>query len=113
MAMGDRVRIGLGTVMFKTVGDMVLVYEPDLGPDGQPQIDRNGCCRMKRAGGIKGGSTGSISGGSVRCHRTDLVEANAPESLVVIGKDFVDMFPVFLDTYQRVGWFPVDHIQQF
>lgn len=114
MAIGDRVRIDLNSVLFQTVGNNVIVYAPVLGPNGQPEFDKNNCVKLKRMGGVKPGSQGVIAGPPLRVHRSELLEASAQRSeQVVYGNDYVDIFPVMLDTYQQVGWFPIDHIKQF
>ncbi len=113
MAVGDRVRIDVGTVLFKTVGDFIVVYAPVLGPDQLPVMDKTGCVKLQRQGGVKSGSTGVIAGSALRCHRSELVESTSQEALTNLGNDFVDVFPVMLDHYQKIGWFPLDHVKQF
>lgn len=113
MALGDRVRIDHGTILYKTVGDNIVVYGPVLGPDNLPVLDKNHCAKLKVMGGVKSGTTGTIAGPSLRVFRSELAEAKQDHGLVNVGNDFVDMFPVMLDHYQQVGWFPLDHVKQY
>ncbi len=113
MAVGDKVRIDSGTVMFKTVGENIVVYAPVLGENGVPELDKHGCAKLKRMGGVKSGSVGIIAGGALKVHRGDLIEANTPEAMAAFGNDFVSVYPVDLEYYQQIGWFPIDHIKQF
>jgi len=107
MAQGDRVKIGNGVIWDDSV--TVSVYQPRWQPDGSLTVDHFGAAQIVRLGGVKGGTTGIIAGGSIKVHRTQLFgEENVP---TMGGLDFVHLFPIQLDHYMQVGWLPTNHIR--
>lgn len=109
MAVGDRVIIGDGTTWNSSV--TVRCYEPIVDSAGNLDLDTYGAAKIIKLGGVKGGTTGVMLGQPVRIHRLQLVgEENIPN---IGGIDFVNLFPVQFDYYQRVGWVPSHHIKIF
>ena len=109
---GDRVQITSG--MLHTQADEVLpVYGPTKLGNGQLKESYDGSFEFQRLGGVKAGTTGVIQGPPLKIHRTQLLHLqNTPATAALGGtNDFVNMFPVFLEHYQQVGWFPSDHIR--
>lgn len=107
MAVGDRVVVGNGSIWDNSV--TVSAYEPLWDPAGDLRLDHFGAATIQRLGGVKGGTTGTIAGPSIRVHRTQLFgEENVP---TMGGLDLVHLFPVQLDQYMRLGWFPANHIR--
>jgi hypothetical protein len=107
MAIGDRIRIGNGSIWDDSV--TVPVYSPRWEANGTLNIDHFGACATIRLGGVKGGTTGTINGPPIRVHRTQLLEdkTTAP----IGGVDLIDLFPIQLDHYMQVGWIPVHHLR--
>ncbi len=109
---GDRVQIT--SAMLHTQADEVLpVYGPAKLQNGQLKESYDGSYEFQRLGGVKAGTTGVIQGPPLKIHRTQLAHLQQVQSTVALGgtNDYVNMFPVMLDYYQQVGWFPVDHIK--
>ncbi len=109
---GDRVVIQ-SALMLNTADEVLPVYGPAKLPTGQLKESYDGSYEFQRLGGVKSGSTGTIQGNPLKIHRTQLMHLqNAPATAALGGtNDYVNMFPVFLDHYQQMGWFPVDHIR--
>jgi len=114
MAQGDRVVIGTGYVWEsknqegKT--EHVMVYEPLWKNDGSPQVTPDGSVMVEKQGGVIAGSTGTIKGNTINVHRSYLHDT--PISAGSLGgNDTVQLVPVFLDHYQKLGWFPVDNVR--
>jgi len=111
--LGDRVMI-TAAQMHTTLGEVLPVYAPATGPDNLLKENYDGTFDFVRKGGVKAGTTGSIHGAPMKIHRSQLLHLqNIQETASALGgtHDFVNMFPVFLDFYQQVGWFPVDHVK--
>lgn len=109
---GDRVQITSG--MLHIQSDEVLpVYAPTKLGNGQLKESYDGSCEFQRLGGVKAGTTGVIQGAPLKIHKTQLLHLQNAPAIASLGgtNDFVNMFPVFLDYYQQVGWFPSDHIK--
>jgi len=111
MAKGDRVVVGNG-YSWKEDGSSVMTYMLKLDHQNQMILNPDGSVVVAPAGGVKVGSLGIIEGPVINVHRSYLHNANdyAPS---YGGKDFVQMVPVMLERYQRVGYFPVDNIRFF
>jgi hypothetical protein len=109
---GDRVVIS-SALMLHTADEILPVYGPAKASNGQLKESYDGSFEFQRLGGVKTGSTGTIQGTPLKIHRTQLLHLqNVPPTAALGGtNDFVNMFPVFLDHYQQVGWFPSDHIR--
>lgn len=106
---GDRVQI-VSSMMHIADGEIIHVYAPVANPDGSLQVTFDGFNVVKSAGGVKAGSTGVIQGGGIKVHRAQLHHMQG-QSTAISGNEFIMVFPVFLDTYQQVGWFPSDHLK--
>lgn len=109
---GDRVQITSG--MLHIQSDEVLpVYGPTKLGNGQLKESYDGSYEFQRLGGVKAGTTGVIQGAPLKIHRSQLLHLQNAAALASLGgtNDFVNMFPIFLDYYQQVGWFPSDHIK--
>jgi len=110
---GDRVKIVFGfNLDNQGEGQVLPVYEPIWNPDGSLSMNSDGSANVKRVGGVKSGCTGTVEGGSINVHRTQVLHL-AKESSMVLGgtRDFVEVFPIWLDHYQQRGWFPADHVR--
>lgn len=109
---GDRVTIS--SAVLHTQADEVLpVYSPAKLGNGQLKESYDGSYEFAKMGGVKAGTTGTIQGPPLKIHRTQLMHLqNTPATAALGGtNDFVSMFPIFLDYYQQIGWFPSDHIR--
>lgn len=107
MAQGDRVKIGDGSVWDDSI--VVSVYQPRFDEKKQLIFDHYGAVQVQRLGGVKGGTTGTIHGGAIRVHRTQLF--GEPHVPTIGGLDLVNMFPIQLDHYMQVGWIPAHHLR--
>jgi len=111
MSKGDRVIVGDGYT-WKENGTSVMVYMPKLDEHKQHVITPDGSTVVAAVGGVKIGSLGVIDGPVINVHRSYL--HNASEYTPTYGgKDFIQMIPVFLEKYQKIGYFPVDNIRIF
>jgi hypothetical protein len=106
---GDRVQIA-SSYMFGSADEILHVYSPVLNADGTPQVTFDGMVAVKSVGGVKAGSTGTIQGDPIKVNRLQLHHLNGTGTSIS-GNEYVNLLPVFLDAYQQVGWFPVDHIK--
>jgi len=106
---GDRIRVTNGTIYEDREGALVFVYEVTLDKEGRPILAHDGTVSISSQGGVKNGSTGVINGYPEKVHRTQLMDAE--QSIGLGGNDFIQMVPVFLDTYQKLGWFPTENIR--
>lgn len=111
MAKGDRVTVGDG-YNWKEDGTSVMVYMPKLDEHGRNIITPDGGTVVAAVGGVKVGSTGVIDGPVINVHRSYL-HNSTDYTPSYGGKDFVQMIPVFLEKYQRIGYFPVDNVRIF
>lgn len=116
MAMGDRVVVGTGYVWEAKnqngEKELVMVYAPMLKENNQLQVTPDGGVVVERQGGVVAGSTGTIKGDPINVHRSYLHnQRDYPAGIG--GTDFIQMVPVFLDYYQKLGWFPVDNVRIF
>lgn len=109
---GDRVQI-TSAVIHLQADEILPVYGPTKLQNGQLKESYDGSYEFQRLGGVKTGTTGVIQGPPLKIHRTQLLHLQNTPSTAALGgtNDFVNMFPVFLDYYQQVGWFPSDHIK--
>ena len=105
---GDRVKIGMGSVEISA--ENVPVYDLLSDAGGKVIFDAAGAATPKVIGGVKGGSTGEIVGQAVRVMKASLVGGRDGAAM---GMEYIQIYPVRLDYYQKVGWFPQDfvHIQ--
>jgi hypothetical protein len=110
---GDRVRITSRTgtmVEAENTSEMVFVYAPKIDPVTKQFMKANdGSVIVESLGGVNVGSTGTIQGNPIMVHKTQLKDF---EGVVGLGNnDVVPLYPVFLDKYQRDGWFPGHHVK--
>lgn len=105
---GDRVKIVSSTI-FETVDETLPVYVPIVGNDGRLQTTYDGLVVVKHVGGVKAGSTGVIYGDPIRVNKLQMLHMQSNN--ISNGNEFIILLPIFLDTYQQVGWFPVDHVK--
>lgn len=113
MAVNQRIMakpVGSGTAFMSFKEDeMVLVYKPMLNESGGMVIDTTGGAIVQRAGGVKAGSRGTVTGPSIKVPRRCLIEyANVPPAM---GVDLVDLYPVQFDAYSGIGFLPGDAIK--
>ena len=106
---GDRVKI-VSSAMFDSTGEVLHVYAPVTNQDGTPQVTFDGMVVVKSVGGVKSGSTGIIQGDPIRVNRLQMHHLQG-NGAALSGNEYINLLPVFLDTYQQIGWFPVDHIK--
>ena len=107
MARGDRVRIGASGAFTEQEQEFTFVYKPRMDPDNPQNLLLAGdqTVLVESQGGVKTGSTGTIHGEPLVTHVSELKENNGVPS--VGTNDTILIFPIFLDHYQQVGWFPV------
>jgi hypothetical protein len=113
MAKGDRVRIDATTGIFSENGgqELVYVYEPRIDPNtGKPLMNpSDGTCLIECKGGITKGSFGFIEGETLKISKMSLKDYNGVPG--IHGTDTTILIPVFLERYQRRGWFPADNVR--
>ena len=108
---GDRVRIGTVGVFKEVGGARVFVYSPRRDPDrpGHYLQAGDGTVIIESQGGVKAGESGTIDGQPIKVSRSQLKDYNG---LAGLGSDdSVLVYPIFLDHYQQLGWFPVDNVK--
>jgi hypothetical protein len=88
----------------------VMAYSPLIDQNGQPQLTPDKSTIVENAGGVAIGSTGKIVGPQIDVHKSYLHNAQTYAASLG-GSDKVQLVPVMIDTYQRVGWFPIDNIR--
>jgi hypothetical protein len=105
MAQGDRVMIVDGSGVISSTDSMVLAFQPRRDPQGEMVWDRTGTiASVQRVGGVKARSTGTIAGPAIRVRKEEVVTEEYTAGFG--GQDLLELYPVFLDTYQQIGWFP-------
>jgi hypothetical protein len=107
MAVGDNVIIGAGSVRSNYSGN-VPVYDLKRQENGDIYFAPNGIAYADVKGGVTGGCTGKIHGNPVKVFTTTLAGEKTGSSFGAL--DTVLLYPVFLNKYQKVGWFPSDHM---
>ena len=89
--------------------DMIIVYRPKTDSSGGLIVDNFGSVSFERAGGVKSGSTGAITGASMKANRNQFIEyKDLPPAL---GIDLIHVYPVQLEQYQGIGWFIGDSLK--
>ena len=106
--LGDRVRIGAVGTFKEEAGSVICVYRPVTNGQGDFIQAGGNTVLVEMVGGVTAGSSGTINGAAIRVHKTQL---KTHEGVPGLGNDTILMFPVFLDTYQQVGWFPNDDMK--
>ncbi len=108
--LGDRVKIGTSGAFQESAQDMFHVYLPRRESIGGAFLQAaDGTVMVESVGGVKTGTTGTICGEAIRVHRATLKNAHGVPGLG--ASDFVLMYPIQLDQYQQVGWFPADDLR--
>jgi hypothetical protein len=107
--LGDRVRIGATGTFKEEAGTTICTYRPKLDGNGNYILAGDGTVLIEMVGGVTAGSSGTISGPAIKVNRTELKSYNGVPGLGVT--DTVLVFPVMLDKYQQVGWFPNDDMK--
>ena len=103
---GDRVMIGMGSINVSS--EMVMAYDLRKNPDGTSMLDFKGAVTLTRVGGIKGGSTGVIIDHPQKVAKSQLQSHDATSSIG--GDDYISIYRVMVDQYQKEAWLPQDHI---
>lgn len=106
---GDRVQI-VSSMLHISPEEVLHVYAPVKNSDGTPTVTYDGFNVVKSVGGVRAGSTGVITGEGMRVHRLSLLHLQG-QGTPLSSNETVMVFPVFLDAYQQVGWFPADHLK--
>ena len=107
---GDRVRVVSSSHIHEdNSNSLVYVYGVKLDQEGRPIHNHDGTVQIESLGGVANNSTGVVVGHPEKVHRSQLKEQESPVGLG--SNDFVQVIPVMLDTYQRLGWFPVDKVR--
>lgn len=109
---GDRVKIGKAGAFHESGGgNLTFVYRPRMDPDkpGHFLVAGDGSVIIESAGGVTVGCMGAIVGDPIKVHRTQLKDYNGVAGLGT--NDFTLLFPVFLEKYQKEGWFPSDEVK--
>src|SRR5690349_21618302 len=112
--LNDRVVVGDGYTFKKDPQNTnkVMAYSPQLDSAGHLIQTPDGSAVMVKAGGVIIGSLGIVKSHPVNVHKTYLHNSNEYQS-AGYGNDMVKMVAIYLEEYQREGWFPVDNIRIF
>jgi hypothetical protein len=108
MAHGDTVRVGYGNGVHGVADATVAVYDLERDEFGNIRYDQNGCAWPKQVGGVKGRSLGKVAGDPIRVHRSLVQQTDGVRSHG--GTDYVMLFPVEFEYYQRVAFVLQDHV---
>ena len=113
MARGDRVRIDATTGIFAENGgqELVYVYEPRFDSKTNTYLinPSDGTCLIECKGGINKGSMGFIDGDTIKISKMSLKDYAGTPGLH--GTDTTVLIPIFLERYQKLGWFPADNVR--
>lgn len=108
---GDRIIVGNSMDLTEN-GSILAVYKLRTNEVGEPTFAHDGSVLLEQAGGVRVGTTGFIDGPALLAHRTQLHHLRSQGTTSLGGtNDFINIFPVFLEQYQQIGWMPVDHIR--
>jgi hypothetical protein len=112
--LNDRVVIGDGYSFKKDPQNTnrVMAYVPQLQPNGDLIQTPDGSAVMVKAGGVVVGSFGIVKSNPINVHKTYLHNSSEYSS-AGYGNDMIKMVAIYLEEYQREGWFPVDNIRIF
>lgn len=109
MSVGDTVKVGFVSPTHGVAPDNVPVYELEKDAGGNPKYDINDCAFARPCGGVKGGMVGKIVGAPVKVLR-GYVERNEGTKGFG-GSDYVMLFPVYFDYYQKTAYVHQNHLQ--
>lgn len=107
MAIGDKVVIGDGYNWDGLNNQKVMAYMPKLDVGGQWIIVEGKSVMVESVGGVLCGSHGKIGGNIIKVSRNSLPGLSKGYN----NNDFIELVPVNLERYQRVGYFLVDHVR--
>ena len=102
----DKVVVGMGGIQISK--ENVPVYLPVFDQQGRIQFDASGAAFVKVAGGVAGGTVGRISGEPLKIAKSALVGSSTQGAS--FGVEYILLYPVDLEKYKTVGWFPMDHL---
>jgi len=109
MAKGDHVRVGHGSTVHGIAPDNVPVYELEKDEWGNVRCDINGCAFPRAIGGVKGNSSATIAGDPVKVQR-GYIERMSESTKSFGGSDFVMLFPVYFEHYQKTAFVQGNHM---
>lgn len=109
MAVGDHVRVGHGSTVHGIAPDNVPVYELEKDGGGNTRTDINGCAYPRPIGGVKGNSQARIHGEPVKVQR-GYIERMSESVKSFGGSDYVMLFPVYFEHYQKVAYVQANHM---
>ena len=109
MAIGDFVKIGMGSLVHGVSTDNVPVFELEKDSNGNVRTDINGCVYPRPIGGVKGGLNGKIIGDPVKVQRS-YVEKMTETTKGFGGSDLVMLFPVYFDYYKKTAYIHQSHM---
>jgi hypothetical protein len=107
MAIGDKVTVGDGYHWSLSDNQKVMAYMPKLDSNGQWIVIDGKSILVESVGGVVCGSKGVVDGHVIRVTRSNL--QGQPKGYN--GNDFVELVPVNLEVYKRVGYFLVDNVR--
>lgn len=109
MSIGDSVRVGRGSVVHGVSTENVPVFELEKDQWGNVRCDLNGCAFPRAIGGVKGGSLAKIAGEPTKVQRS-YVEQMISSVKSIGGSDYVMLFPVYFEHYQKTALVHQDHM---
>ena len=109
MAVGDTVRVGHGNLVHGVSTDNIPVFDLEKDQWGNVRCDVNECAYPRPVGGVKGGSLARITGEPVKVQRSYIEQMNGAVKSVG-GSDFVMVFPVFFEHYQKAAYVHQNHL---
>ena len=107
MALGDRVVIGDKYFWKESDNQKVMAYMPKLDEQRQWIITSEKSVLVESVGGVLCGSVGVVDGNIIKVNRTEIKGADKGYG----NNDYIELIPVNLERYQRVGYFPVDNVR--
>ena len=109
MAKGDFVKVGHGSTVHGVATDNVPVYDLETDGSGYIRTDINGCAYPRPIGGVKGGSVARVTGDPVKVQR-GYIERMSETVKSLGGSDYIMLFPVYFEHYQKTAFIQQDHM---
>lgn len=109
MAIGDYVKVGHGSTVHGIAPDNVPVYELEKDGYGEIRCDINGCAFPRPIGGVRGNSIAKIVGEPIKVQRS-YVERMNESTKSFGGSDYVMLFPVYFEHYQKTAFIQQNHM---
>lgn len=109
MAKHDLCVVGDGYFWSEKDNKKVMAYMPKLDQNGEWIITPEKTVLVESVGGIVVGSKGVIDGNIIKVSRSNV--SSLAHTKGFGASDFVELVPVNLEKYQRVGYFPVEHVR--